>query len=109
MAFAGLRLDQLVWTRGKPKVFTSSAIAERGFCAECGTPLTYRLLDRDRIAVTIGSLDAPAVVAPARQFGVESKLSWLDGVVALPAQTTSDWLKLDDAGLGNRQHPDNET
>src|SRR5271165_2644140 len=109
MAFAGVRLDQLVWTRGNPKVFMSSVIAERGFCAECGTPLTYRLLDRARIAVTICSLDAPATLAPARQFGLESKLPWLDDVAALPAQTTSDWLKLDDAALGNRQHPDNET
>ena len=108
MAFAGVGLDQLVWARGKPKIFASSAIAERGFCAECGTPLTYRLLDRDRIAVTLGSLDAPAALAPARQYGLESKLPWLDGVVALPAQRTSDWLKLDDAALGNRQHPDSE-
>ena len=71
MAFGGVRLDQLVWTRGKPAVFVSSAIAERGFCAECGTPLTYRVLDHDRIAVTIGSLDAPSAVAPGIQYGVE--------------------------------------
>ena len=30
--------------------FASSDIAERGFCAECGTPLTYRGLGADRIA-----------------------------------------------------------
>ena len=59
MTFGGVRLDELVWTRGTPKVFVSSSIAERGFCRECGTPLTYRMFERDRISVTLGSLDDP--------------------------------------------------
>ncbi len=71
MAFAGVRLDEIVWTRGAPKVFASSDVAERGFCPECGTPLTYRIRDRDRISVTIGSLDRPSAVAPEMQYGVE--------------------------------------
>ena len=45
------------WTRGAPKIFASSDFAERGFCADCGTPLTYRATSSDRIAVTLGSLD----------------------------------------------------
>ena len=84
MAFAGVRLDELVWTRGAPKVFASSDVAERGFCAECGTPLTYRILGRDRISVTIGSLDRPSAVAPAMQYGVEfeAAVARLDSVAA---------------------------
>ncbi len=84
MAFAGVRLDELVWTRGAPKVFASSAVAERGFCPDCGTPLTYRLLDRDRISVTIGSLDQPSAVAPEMQYGVEFEalVARLDSVAA---------------------------
>jgi hypothetical protein len=111
MAFGGVRLDQLVWTRGAPKIFASSAIGERGFCAQCGTPLTYRMheLEGDRISVALGSLDQPAAVAPTIQFGVESKVPWLDGALALPAQKTADWLKLSEAAVGNRQHPDRET
>src|SRR4051794_22851302 len=57
MAFAGVKLAELVWTQGAPTLFASSDFAERGFCAACGTPLTYRAKDFDRIAVTIGSLD----------------------------------------------------
>jgi len=109
MAFGGVRLSQLVWTRGAPKIFESSSIAERGFCAECGTPLTYRMNEHDRISVTIGSLDSPTAVAPTIQLGVESKVRWLDGALGLPGQKTSDWLKLDEAAVGNRQHPDHET
>ncbi|TIS81232.1 MAG: GFA family protein, partial [Mesorhizobium sp.] len=38
----GARLD---WTRGGPKRFRSSSAAWRGFCAECGTPLTFEAPD----------------------------------------------------------------
>jgi hypothetical protein len=109
MAFGGGKLDQLIWTRGAPKIFISSSIAERGFCAECGTPLTYRMFERDRISVTLGSLDEPDAVPPTIQFGVESKVPWLDGWLALPTQKTADWLEMSEAAVGNRQHPDRET
>jgi hypothetical protein len=109
MAFGGVRLDQLMWTRGAPKIFASSSIAERGFCAECGTPLTYRALGRDRISVTIGSLDNPSVVAPTSQLGVESKVQWLDEALVSPVEKISDWIRIDEAAIGSRQHPDHET
>jgi hypothetical protein len=109
MAFAGVPVDRLVWTSGVPKIFASSAIAERGFCAECGTPLTYRIIERDRVSVTIGSLDQPAAIAPEMQYGVESRLPWLDRVPALPARNISDFLKLEPMALGSRQHPDFDT
>jgi hypothetical protein len=107
MAFAGVRIAELTWTRGTPKTFASSAIAERGFCANCGTPLTYRAFGRDRIGVTIGSLDDPAAVAPVVQFSVETKLAWLDGVPDLPSRPFGAWN--DPAKLGIRQHPDHDT
>ena len=106
MASGTVPIDRLIWTRGAPKVFASSAIAERGFCAQCGTPLTFRYIKRNRISVTIGSLDDPTAVTPAIQYGVESKLPWLDSAVASLAHKTSDWLKLDIEALGSRQHPD---
>ncbi len=106
MAFAGLRLAELVWTRGAPKIFASSAVAERGFCAGCGTPLTYRLLDRDRISVTIGSLDRPSPVAPEMQYGVELKLPWLDSIPSLPQRDIAAFLG--GGAVGSRQHPDHD-
>jgi hypothetical protein len=109
MAFGGVELDRLIWTRGAPAIFASSSIAERGFCAECGTPLTYRMRERDRVSVTLGSLDEPAAVAPAIQFGIESKVQWLDAALAAPPRKISDWLKLTDSAVGSRQHPDHET
>jgi hypothetical protein len=106
MAFAGVRLAELVWTRGAPKLFASSAIAERGFCADCGTPLTWSDHGRDRISVTIGSLDEPAAIAPVMQLSVETRLPWLDGLDELPVRN---FTRSDSPDLGNRQHPDHDT
>ena len=40
---------------------------------------------------------------PTKQFGTESKVSWLDGIYALPGQTTNDWLKDRAAQMVNNQ------
>jgi hypothetical protein len=109
MAFTGMRQKHFAFTRGAPAIYRSSEIAERGFCAVCGTPLTYRLIGRDHISVTIGSLDSPADVAPTEQIGVESALPWFAGLAALPASPTENWLKaINVAEAGSRQHPDHD-
>jgi hypothetical protein len=110
MAFTGgVRQEHFAFTHGAPGIYRSSEIAERGFCSLCGTPLTYRLIGRDRISVTIGSLDSPAAVAPTEQIGVESALPWFAGLAALPATRTENWLKaINVAEAGSRQHPDRD-
>ena len=109
MAFTGVRAENLAFTRGGPAIYRSSEIAERGFCAECGTPLTYRMLGRNRISVTIGSLDHPAEVEPREQLGVESALPWFRSLAALPASRTEDWLRrMKIERVGSRQHPDGD-
>ncbi len=110
MAFTGgVRQEGFVFTHGAPAIYRSSEIAERGFCAICGTPLFYRLIGRDRVSVTIGSLDRPAEVAPTQQLGVESALPWFAGLAALPASRTENWLKaINVAEAGSRQHPDHD-
>ena len=52
----------LVWTRGAPKHFQSSNKVRRGFCAECGTPLTYEY--DGGIELAIGAFDEPERAAP---------------------------------------------
>jgi hypothetical protein len=109
MAFAGMRQKHLAFTRGAPTIYRSSEIAERGFCALCGTPLIYRLIGRDHISVTIGSLDSPSDVAPTEQIGVESALHWFAGLAGLPTSRTENWLKtIKVAEAGSRQHPDHD-
>ena len=88
MAAAGVPLRQFAWTRGEPAAFRSSSVAERGFCRECGTPLTFRYIARDTINVTVGSLDHPAAARPVAQLGVESRVPWWRELFELPEQTT---------------------
>jgi hypothetical protein len=95
MAAAGVPEDAFAWTRGAPAVFQSSSAAERGFCRECGTPLSFRYLGKGRITITIGSLDDPARVKPREQIGIESRLPWLAEALALPGKTTEEDLPAD--------------
>ena len=109
MAFVGAPEKDFVVTRGEIAAFVSSDIAERGFCAGCGTPLTYRGAGAAHISVTIGSLDDPNAVAPEAQLGVELRVNWLADALALPAMKTEKWMaRKKIAAIRNRQHPDHE-
>ena len=81
--------EAFAWTTGEPAVFRSSSAAERGFCARCGTPLTFRYLAKHRINVALGSLDEPAKVRPTLQHGIESRVPWWRELFELPGQTTA--------------------
>lgn len=72
-ALVNTRRDALVWTTREPDRFASSAIAKRGYCAACGTPLTFEYNEgSEHLDLTVGSLDDPAVVRLTSHFGVES-------------------------------------
>lgn len=73
---AGVAPDKLDWTRGAPKLYRSSLAAERGFCGDFGTPLTYHQIDSNRISVSLGSLDDPSLAPPQRAWGLESKVAF---------------------------------
>jgi hypothetical protein len=88
-----VQLNEIKWLTGKPITFRSSNIAERGFCARCGTPLTYSRDGSGKISVMLGSLDDPTAVVPQDQFGVESKLPWTDHVSDLPGTRTEQWMQ----------------
>jgi hypothetical protein len=110
MVFAGVKNADLKFTRGAPAKYSSSEIADRGFCAACGTPLTYQMKGGKTISVTIGSLDDPNLFPPRLQLGLEATLPWLADLGALPGQRTDEWLaaaRIED--VGNHQHPDRET
>jgi len=107
---AGVSLGDLAWVKGTPGVFKSSEAVERGFCRDCGTPLFFRYVDRDRISVALGSLDDPSRVAPARQYGVEGRLAFVATLTSLPGSRTEDEVPPKDmVRLTSRQHPDHPT
>ena len=80
----------LQWTRGAPAYFESSNVARRGFCAQCGTPLTFEYTAKDRMEVTTGSLDDPWSAGLEAHFGVESRMPWLQLCDGLPEHRTGD-------------------
>ena len=104
MGLTGGKPEHLRWTCGTLSVFKSSNMAERGFCRDCGTPLTYMFEGTGNISVTINSLDDPEAAPPTRQYGIESKVSWVDGIHALPALTSDAWLKQKAGQLISNQH-----
>jgi hypothetical protein len=97
------------WTRGKPAIFESSANVERGFCANCGTPLSFAYKDGNLMDVSIGSLDDPASVTPENQYGAESRLPAFENLHLLPSSRSEDTIPPEAlARLKSRQHPDRE-
>ena len=111
-AWAAVNETDIAWTRGAPSLFASSSAAERGFCASCGTPLTFRYRRRpEHIDVTIGSLDDPAAVAPRLVMGIESRLDWCAALLpGAPASATGEASPPEDlTKIAIRQHPDHDT
>ena len=89
-SFGAVPAAALVFTRGAPKAYRSSARATRTFCAACGTPLTFRYDGSDTVGVAIGSLDRPEAVTLEFHYGVESRLPWLGFDDGLPAVRTDE-------------------
>ena len=95
---------EVVWSRGAPKYFQSSEKIRRGFCGECGTPLTYEY--EGGVELAIGAFDDPAVAAPVIQVNPTDKLPFVDGLPALP---TRDDEKDRYRDVVSHQHPDHDT
>lgn len=115
-AFGGLyaplvwvRDTVFTWTRGAPKHFKSSNVVARGFCSNCGTPLTYEA--PDGVAMAIGAFDHPEQIAPRTQYGVEGKLPYMDQIATLPEKhTLADVATTPYLGdIISYQHPDHDT
>jgi len=108
-ALVGTKKTGFRWTHGTPSFFRSSSIVNRGFCRDCGTPLSFAYDDSERIAVSIGSLDHPEAVTPANQFGTEARLPAFDILHTLPGTRTEDDIPAEMmAKLKSRQHPDRD-
>lgn len=102
----------ITWTRGKPAVWRSSDHVERGFCANCGTPLFYNDVTNSRTNFTIGSLDHPEWFPPHANTGTEGKVDWFDTVTSIDdggatENEREDWAAAIKAS--SNQHPDHDT
>jgi hypothetical protein len=105
--------EGLVWTRGALKHFQSSDKIRRGFCADCGTPLTfeYQFQGAPMVDIAIATFDRAGEIAPRIQYSPEMALSWTASVSGLPGYPPEEharrmaWF----ASITSRQHPDHDT
>ncbi|MDX2157581.1 MAG: GFA family protein [Hyphomicrobiaceae bacterium] len=113
-AFAGVggllvTVHDVVWSRGELRHFQSSDTARRGFCGDCGTPLTFE--HAGGLDIAIAAFDRAGDIRPVIQLDAESRLPWFDTLHALPVPDFAEqarkavWY----AGIRSRQHPDHET
>jgi hypothetical protein len=100
----------LVWTHGEPARFRSSNKVQRGFCAKCGTPLTFEIDGASDIDVAIGALDKPEAAEPTIEVGTESKLNFFGRLIGLPTRTPEEVAKVAAhySGIVSFQHPDHD-
>ena len=104
--------DTFMVTRGEIALFQSSDLVERGFCRNCGTPLSFAHVGGRHISVSIGSLDDPEAFPPIDQHGTDSRMSWANDLGNLPDVPTIEERHPQSAAAiraSNHQHPDHDT
>lgn len=101
-------VEGLVWTKGAPALFRSSTQARRGFCRDCGTPLTFETASG--IDLAIGAFDTPAAISPTVQFCTESRVMDLAAMATLPGRPAGEQAAdaAFKAEVRSFQHPDHD-
>jgi hypothetical protein len=78
LCFVHFPVGTFTWLAGGPTRYRSSANAERGFCAHCGSTLTmHEPVIADRVQVALGSLDHPELIRPDDHVWTKQQLPWL--------------------------------
>jgi len=77
VTWAGVAPKNFSVTRGKVKYAETSKGVQRGFCAQCGSSLTFGGDDWEDIAVTAATLDDPSVTVPTSNVYLSHKQPWV--------------------------------
>ncbi|MBS0411073.1 MAG: GFA family protein [Proteobacteria bacterium] len=107
-ALVSVPVAELIWT-GERGRFQSSNKVTRGFCAGCGTPLTFEW-GETYIDLAIAAFDRAGEITPAIQLDRESRLLWIDHVAALPGRPPqeAEAAAARMAKIVSYQHPDHD-
>lgn len=106
-----LRKDFRV-TKGEPKIYASSLIAERVFCPNCGSSLWMSWFDSPEwLYVQTVNLDHPENFPPASHMGIESRIPWHNIQDELPRQRCEESPEIvrawESVGVGKSDPPRN--
>ena len=65
---------------GELKWYQSSDTARRGFCADCGSPITFQRIgaEGEYNVVWLGTLDDPNQFRPTVNWHMENKIDWVN-------------------------------
>jgi hypothetical protein len=107
--FVSVGAGELTWTRGERRRFRSSNKIQRGFCGDCGTPLTFES-GPGRVSIAIGAFDRAGEIAPSEQLASAARVPYLDELTRLPVHSEDEpkaaaYL----ASIVSYQHPDHDT
>jgi hypothetical protein len=103
------RIEQLTWTRGDRRRFRSSNKVHRGFCGDCGTPLTFEFGD-SHVGLAIGAFDNPAEIRPTEQLASDAVVPYFPELAGLPVHAADEPRAAAHlASVVSYQHPDHDT
>ncbi len=90
VTFVMFEPDQVTFTKADRKIYNSSPGVGRGFCDQCGTPLTWegKAFDRLIIEFHISTTDDPDAHVPDRHWFHEERIAWFDVADGLPRYRT---------------------
>ena len=85
LASAQIPSEGFAFIKGAPRAYRSSAKAERLFCPNCGSQLTFRVVaDPSFVSVNTATLDRPERFAPRMHIWCESRIPWFEVADDLP-------------------------
>lgn len=98
----------LEWTQGARRLFASSNLSQRGFCGDCGTPLSLENFDDDVVEIATGSLDKPEMAPPTLQINHRYACSFTATIGSLPEPDRASVAKNDawNAQIKSYQKPE---
>jgi len=81
----GVNPLELIFVEGELKLYESSTGVERGFCGQCGSPVSYASNRYDEyMQLYIGSFDAPEQLSPQAHVHCEDQIPWFNTDDELP-------------------------
>jgi hypothetical protein len=107
--YVSVQVAELTWTRGERRRFQSSNKIHRGFCRDCGTPLTFEH-GGGHVGLAVGALDQPDAVTFDEQLASTARVADLAALAALPVHAEDEPRAAAHlAGIVSYQHPDHDT
>ena len=85
-AFYEVDATRVTWTTAPPTTWASSDVADRGFCARCGTPLFFRETASGTIELLAATLATGTPFDPAFHVRPEGTPGWAMHLADMPVR-----------------------